>query len=358
MGDSNVSTIPVVALGGPSATLYWLPRANPFQPIRVYSQPRDLSTCTYVYISSCGLSKDTNIRIFVDDEERHVPARIALWLFRVLQANEEAMFWADGLCRPEPESESRTLTERQDGVIDIIRYAYEVWCLIGEPRDPNLGDEIHKILDSASRHWNDACASVGAKIGQPLYILTAQQKMDIAEWLLTYGSKDLEKIDWSMWGEIESMFSSAYWNSIECIAELVVGRAVWMLWGRGRICLENYIGAFRALTYFHLEQTALLRPSGTRGWKMAVAIHVVRYFKRTWHKVDLRHLLQLTRFCVFTRAESRDVINAMAGLCMPKERRIEQFDNKYLSTEGSIQDVFIATARYIVCERQDLSIWD
>ncbi|TRX88242.1 hypothetical protein FHL15_010867 [Xylaria flabelliformis] len=355
MDDSNVSTIenPVVA-PGPSATLYWLPRADPHLPIRVYSRPSDLSTCTYVYISSCGLSKGAKLRIFVDDEERHVPARIALWLFRILDVEEEAMFWADGLCQPE--SKFRTLTARQDGVIDIIRYAHEVWCLIGEPRSPELGEKVCDALGSASRHWKDACASVGAKIEQPLYTLTAQQKMGIAEWLRRSGSEDLEKIDESMWGEIVNMFDSAYWNSVECIAELVVGRSVWTLWGRRCISLENYMSAFRALTYFRLdEETVPLRPSTTRAWKMAVAIHAVRYFNKTWHKVDLRHLLQLTRFCPFVRAELRDIIIAMAGLCMPKESRIERFENKYLK---SIQDVFVATARYIVYERQDLSIWD
>ncbi|KAI1746133.1 hypothetical protein F4680DRAFT_463436 [Xylaria scruposa] len=344
----------------PKAKLYYLPRGVPSLPLRVSTALYDLSTNDYVYISSSGLrggiNHPSNHPIVVDGVERHIPFRIAVWLNRFLSRRLDLLFWVDGLCAPE--FEFKTITDRHDGVMDIIRHASDIWCLVAEPRSLLLTKKIVNTLELAYCHWLDACAFVGVEMEQPLHTLTTQQKMSIAEWLRKSLPEDLAKIDEYMWWEIENIFHSSYWSSVKCIADIVVGQKVWMLYGGRRMSLTLYMGAFRAFTYLRHEATTRLKPSTTKGWEMAVALYTMRCFNKKWQKVDLRHLLQITRLCVDARGDPRDVINAMAALCMPRERRIELFHNKYLRTQGTIQDVFIEVARYIIGDRQDLSIWD
>ncbi|KAI1753262.1 hypothetical protein F4782DRAFT_529582 [Xylaria castorea] len=241
MADSSASMhwIRLASRVSEARFYFWPPSPkvpSPNDPIRLVSRVCSLTAYRYIYISSSGFNHNTTVTIFVDGKERKITEALAV-ILRVMSGGLRVAFWADGLY----ELAQTGLTHRYAELNLIIEHAYKTWCMLGSPR---------------------SAASAGKRI-------------KISERLRISGSEALERIEKSTWVEIEAMFSSPYWSSVECIAELVLSRAVNLLWGAAGTDFESYIGAFRALTYLRYEKIPL-KPSSATGGKMAVAMHMER----------------------------------------------------------------------------------
>ncbi|KAI0457145.1 hypothetical protein F5B21DRAFT_501841 [Xylaria acuta] len=357
MGDRDVS--PEQVASAPEARLYYLLPGDPGAQIQLVSEVCLLDATTYLYISFRGLDAYMTAIISVDGEEKYFPEAHAVFLRGIVcsaagRLGPDIMFWADGL---DELTWEELMDDRQHNPPGIIEHSIETCCVLGAPQSAASAEKAVDTLNCARGHWNDACASVGATTDGSLFHLTVQQKLGISKWLRDHGSEDLEKTDESVWAGIEAIFLSAYWNSVECIAEIVLSRDVRMIWGDYYMTYETYICAFRALTYLRHEKIPL-KPCSVMGWQVAIACCNMRYVHQQSGGVDLRRMLQIARLCPSaSNLHPKVMIATMLSFSKPWGR-CPIPPSITFSSVASVEQFFIDTARYIILDRQDLSIWD
>lgn len=126
------------------------------------------------------------------------------------------------------------------------------------------------------------------------------------------------------------------------------------MWGNTKVKLRTYFTALRALTYTRHPGMPLKIRYDMR-LQLAAAIPSARLMLERWNKIDLRRLLHLTRlFRPSNSLDAGEVLYAMTYI----STYWGIYPMPYPEPGRSLEQVFIETARHIVVDRQDLSIWD
>ncbi|KAI8630235.1 hypothetical protein F5Y19DRAFT_484120 [Xylariaceae sp. FL1651] len=330
------------------------PSDDPNAPIKLTLINADLKDTLYECISYDRSGTADAVIVVVDGTEHEIPRALESALRTFRRKDKPRTLWADVLVARTAEERSKHATE----IRQILENAQKTLCWLGPGKDSTVKafDTIH---DMANR-WSQAC--LHADISQDTGLgRVSLEKLDSLKKKLNdcpYG--DLNSSDFSVWKDIYDVFSSSYWRSIQCIAEIVLAKLAIVVCGRSNIRWHNYVGASRALPFFQTKFFRVpLLPHVQRSLVVSNAIEIAERRHRLGNTLELFPMMQTARDC--GASDPRDYVFSIVPISTPSDRvKCHTAGPQPLPAidySKSIQQVFIEAARYVVLERQDLMLW-
>ncbi|KAI1771520.1 hypothetical protein F4818DRAFT_454646 [Hypoxylon cercidicola] len=270
--------------------------------------------------------------VSVDGEAQPIPKALESALRTFRRKERPRTLWADLLVGRTPEERSAQATSLRH----VLQNAERTLCWLG----PDKGEPTAKAFETIremARRYAEACAKVGISADLPV--------------------RRPNSFDFAHWRAIYDVFGASYWNSVQCISEIVLARAPLVVCGRSNIRWHAYIAASRAMPFYQAKffQVPLL-PHVVQGFDIANQIEVAERRRRLGESVELLPMIQTARDC--RAADPRENVFAMMHIATPSAR--VGFHNAgpqplpAIDYTKSAQQVFAETARYSILERQDL----
>ncbi|RYP15876.1 hypothetical protein DL767_010270 [Monosporascus sp. MG133] len=350
---------PAVDIDAPiKLTLAWSnPKETPYECIS-YDRTEEADTAT----------------VSVDGEDQPIPKALesALRMFR--RKEKPRTLWADLLVGRTVEERSRQAAAQRR----ILENADKTLCWLGPDRGESTVAAFETIREM-TRRFGAACREVGVSPDANLSLTTMQQMEGLRRLLHDCPSGDLRSFDLAHWRAIYDVFSAAYWACARCVPEIVLARCAVVVQGRGNVRWHDYVGASRALGFFHARffEGVPLPPDAMKGLDVANHIELAERRRRLGETIELLPMIQTARECSRSaggitagdkakggrrrHADPRENVFAMVPIATPSGRvRNHDAGPQPLPTidyAKSAQQVFVEAARYIVLERQDLLLW-
>ncbi|KAI0490303.1 hypothetical protein F4859DRAFT_4922 [Xylaria cf. heliscus] len=323
-------------------------------PIKLTLIDADLQDTSYECISYERTADANIVKISVDGEDYEIPQVLegALRTFR--RKEKPRTLWADLLVgRTVEERSTQATTIRQ-----ILENADKTLCWLGPEKE--LTSRAFSIVHEIANHWNQACVLVNLSQDVSLSRTTMRQMDAIKAYFNGTDFASLAGFDFEIWKELYNIFGSSYWNSVQCIPEIVLAKVAIMVCGRSNIRWANYFGAARALVILQVKyQQVPLLPSVMKAFTNINSIEAAERRHRLRDSIELFPMIQTARDC--GAEDPRSYIFSMIPICTPSLRVKSHSAGPQplppIDYSKSTQEVFIDAARYTVLERQDLIVW-
>ncbi|RYO75166.1 hypothetical protein DL764_010560 [Monosporascus ibericus] len=350
------------------------PAADNDAPIKLTLAWSNLKETSYECISYDRTEEADTVAVSVDGEDQPIPKALESALRTFRRKEKPRTLWADLLVGRTVEERSRQAAAQRR----ILENADKTLCWLGPDRGESTVAVFETIREMA-RRFGAACREVGVSPDANLSLTTMQQMAGLRWRLHDCPSDDLRSFDFAHWHAIYDVFSAAYWACPRCVPEIVLARCAVVVQGRGNVRWHDYVGASRALGFFHARffEGVPLPPHAANGLNVANQIELAERRRRLGETIELLPMIQTARECSRSaggirtkdsgrgrrrrRADPRENVFAMIPIATPSGRvRSHNAGPQPLPSidyAKSAQQVFVEAARYIVLERQDLLLW-
>ncbi|KAI1760542.1 hypothetical protein GGR53DRAFT_509323 [Hypoxylon sp. FL1150] len=293
--------------------------------------------------------------ISVDGEEQLVPKALESALRTFRRKERPRTLWADLLV-------GRTIEERSaqaPAQRHVLQNAERTLCWLGPDQEGKTA-EAFKTIHEMARRFSAACTKVGISTDISIARATIQQLTGLRSELNSCSYNDLNSFDFAHWDLIYNIFGSPYWQTVQCISDIVLAKAPIVACGRSNIPWHAYIAASRAMPFYHHQFFKVpLLPHVMKGFDIANQIEIAERRRRLNESVELLPMIQTARDC--GAADPRENVFAMLLIATPSARtKIHGAGPQPLPAVDygkSAQQVFTEAARYSILERQDFMLW-
>ncbi|RYP57899.1 hypothetical protein DL770_010553 [Monosporascus sp. CRB-9-2] len=343
-------------------------------PIKLTLAWSNLKETPYECISYDRTEEDDTAAISVDGEDQPIPKALESALRTFRRKEKPRTLWADLLVGRTVEERSRQAAAQRQ----ILENADKTLCWLGPDRGESTVAAFETIREMA-RRFGAARREVGVSPDANLSLTTMQQMAGLRQLLQDCPSSDLRSFDLAHWRAIYDVFSATYWACARCVPEIVLARCAVVVQGRGNVRWHDYVGASRALGFFHARffEGVPLPPDAMKGLEVANHIELAERRRRLGETIELLPMIQTARECSSgaggvaardkgerrrrRRADPRENVFAMIPIATPSDRVQNHSAGPQplpsIDYAKSAQQVFVEAARYIVLERQDLLLW-
>ncbi|KAI1207845.1 uncharacterized protein F4807DRAFT_433485 [Annulohypoxylon truncatum] len=338
------------------------PAAEQEAPIELTLTEAVIKDASYECISydrsaetASAAANNTTTTVSVDGAPQDIPKQLGDALRTFRRKTRPRTLWADVLVGRTPaEMSAQARVQRA-----VLEGAERTLCWLSSDKG-DLTTRAFATIAEMGRRFDEASRGVGLGPDDRLSAATVQQLTGIRERLLSCPAGDLDSFDFALWREISAVFGSAYWQSVQAVADIALAKVPIVVCGRGNIHWPGYIAASRAMPFFQAKFFGVpLLPHVMKGFDIANQIEIAERRRRLGESVELLPMVQTAREC--GPRDVRDSVFSMVLLATPS-RRVE-FHKEGPQPLPNIdygktpQQVFIETARYTVLERQDLMLW-